>query len=71
MSHSYTELMSLSILDLYRLQLEFQEYYDTMQMEQRELLQKLLVIKLESIEACVNIEKEVKNQDTINDQFNF
>jgi predicted transcriptional regulator len=63
--------MSLSILDLYRLQLEFQEYYDTMQMEQRELLQKLLVIKLESIEACVNIEKEVKNQDTINDQFNF
>ena len=31
MSDAYSEFMSLSILDLYRLQIEFVEYYDSME----------------------------------------
>ena len=38
MSDGQTELMSLSILDLYRLQLEFQEIFDAMQEDEREML---------------------------------
>jgi hypothetical protein len=55
MSDGQTELMSLSILDLYRLQLEFQETFEAMQEDEREMLQKLLIIKLASIEGCEKV----------------
>ena len=38
MSDGQTELMSLSIPDLYRLQLEFQEIFDAMLEDEREML---------------------------------
>ena len=46
LSDTYTEIMSLSILDLNRIQVEFLEYYDQLIEHKMDLLHKLLLVKL-------------------------
>ena len=49
---NYCEIMTISTQELYRVQLEFQEYYDAMFKEQTEFLEKLLILKLGVIQIC-------------------
>jgi hypothetical protein len=44
--------MSLSVQDLYRVQLEFQEYFDDLFDVMKEFLHKLMIVKLGTIERC-------------------
>ena len=44
--------MSLSIQDLYRIQLEFLEYYDQLIEDKMSLLHKILLVKLFAIKIC-------------------
>ena len=48
-SEGVTELLILTLQDLYRIQVEFQEYFETLMNTEEKILQRLLKIKLESI----------------------
>jgi CRP-like cAMP-binding protein len=56
MASTYCEMMSLSVQDLYRIQVEFLEYYEYLINEKTDFLQKLLLIKLAAIKVCNQIE---------------
>jgi len=56
MASTYTELMSLSVQDLYRVQLEFQEYYEDLFELMKQFLHRIMIVKLGTIHRCNNNE---------------
>lgn len=58
MASTYTELMSLSVQDLYRVQLEFQEYYDDLFEMMKEFLHRIMVVKIGTIDRCTKAGNE-------------
>jgi hypothetical protein len=50
MSDSHTELLLITIQDLYRMQVEFLEYFEALMADEEKILKKLLKIKLKTIQ---------------------